>query len=207
MISVNDRADLIAGHPFIYARYHRPVDLWFVGWHLGRADYAGSPEWSARRQLSQAYEAAGIPPRDGEVIILRCGPETVTSCPYEAAYIKEFRRVYGTRHVLNRRPFLSDFIRYRWCHDYRTHEDRTVDCPYATYVKRESMPLADGCCSWRRKDNHYCGQPLGDADPTTWCKVIWPDPTELLLPDEDGTPYDRFRVHKDETLLAMGVIQ
>jgi hypothetical protein len=207
MISVNDRAALTTGDPFIYARYHRPVDLWYVGWHSGSPDYAGSPQLAARRQVSQAYEAAGISPGDAELIILRCGPETVRRSPYEAEYIKEFRLVYGIRRVVNRWPFLSDFIKYRWEHDHCTHEDRTTNCPYATYVKRESRPLADGCCSWRRKDNHYCAQPWGDADLSTWCKVIWPDGTELLLPEEDGRPYDRFRVHKDQTLLAMGVIQ
>jgi hypothetical protein len=208
MVSVNDRAALIIGHPFIYARYHRPVDLWYVGWHVGGVDYAGSPDRAARRQLRQAYEAAGIPQGDGELIVLRCGPETVKRSPYEAAYITEFRKVYGTRRVVNRWPFLSDFIKYHWNHNHQTHVDSTVDCPYAVYHKRQSKRTTDGMCSnCALGGRHHCDAEWDDADPNTWCKVEWPDGTVLLLPQEDGNPYDRFRVHKDETLLAMGVIQ
>jgi len=72
-----------------------------------------------------------------------------------------------------------------WVHDNVTRVDRATNGRWSVvYVKLQASLDADGnCCggkaNWYRR---VCGRPSGDQTRDHWCKVVYPDGREMMLP-------------------------
>ena len=72
-----------------------------------------------------------------------------------------------------------------WVHNNVTRVDRATNGRWSVvYVKLQASLDADGnCCggkaNWYRR---VCGRPSGDQTRDHWCKVVYPDGREMMLP-------------------------
>lgn len=190
----------VAGQPYVYGLYYPDVDGWYVGKsETGRANYMGSPSEATLMDIVEAHQAKGLSAVPEPTKRLFWSPPNATreeSRDQEWYWIARLRANHDGP-VFNLFPTVDWSDHFDWVHDPVTHVDRATSSRWpVVYVKLQASCDAQGNCSGGKANwySRHCGRPWGDQAHEHWCKVIYPDGREVVLPG--ANPYNAFRSHK-----------
>ncbi len=190
----------VAGRPYVYGLHYPDVDGWYVGKNeTGSATYMGSPSQAALLNIADAHQAVGMDTVPEPTKRLFWSPPNATRkacCDQEWYWIARVRASHDGP-VFNLFPIEDWTDHFSWEHDPVTHVDRATNSRWpVVYVKLQASRDAQGRCSGGKAGwySRHCGGDWGDQAREHWCKVIYPDGREVMLPG--ANPYHAFRSHK-----------
>ncbi len=190
----------VEGQPYIYGLYYPEVDGWYVGKNeTGRADYMGSPSEAAVVAIADAHHAVGlssVPVPTKRLFWSPPGALRRECRDQEWYWIARVRSLHDGP-VFNLFPIEDWTDHFDWVHDHVTHVDRASNSRWpVVYVKLQASCNAEGRCSGGKSGWYLreCGEAWGDQAHDKWCKVVYPDGREVILPG--ANPYQAFLKHK-----------